>query len=301
MKTFLKFLGGHFGLVLDILKSAAGAFSISFDLFLDCRLLIVLYGQPSTEQLDLSHIVFYAMASVIILPILHNYCGLFKNKSSKQKILAFCGFPMFPFVTQFFTVRNMCRQALVQLEIHNLTMTMSSSSSSILANRICETADELWVKIEKLEEFKSVLNKQRLLETSAEGQPQSYIKGILLLLTLSLTPNAYIPETIFGKSIEFFGIPSTLILLGFTLHPILMNINYYLGTLYEKRTTVGSVLLVFIMFACLLGKFVSIVAVFSPPLGLFSILGHWKKQQIPFSCAVMSPPNGDGFYYSKVL
>jgi len=48
--------------------------------------------------------------------------------------------------------------------------------------------------------------------------------------------------------------------------------------------------------SCFLAKTVSIVAVFTPPLGLFSILAHWQDQT-RFSCELMSPYNGDSFYH----
>ena len=269
-----KFLGagGQFGQVLNILKSGVSTFFINLDLFFECGLLILLavFHYAALEGLML--IVFSALACLVIIPMFINYCRLFRNTTNRQKVFLFCGVPIFPIVTQISIIQHLYTKATLQLEIDALTMPSSPTSllamkisrtdaelwgkiekldevksiisehrllkTSSLANNICRTADELWMYINKSEKVKSVITKQRLLETSAEGQPQAYIKVILLLLTLSSTPNALIPETIFGKDLAFLGFPSQLVLTAFIILPILMNALFYLKTI-DKKTNHG--------------------------------------------------------------
>ena len=52
----------------------------------------------------------------------------------------------------------------------------------------------------------------------------------------------------------------------------------------------------------LVTKYLSLVAVFTPPLGLLSTMAHWEEQQKPFSCSLVRPPwrdSQDGLYWSK--
>lgn len=298
VKTKFLGAGGQFGQVVNTIKSGVSAFSINLDLFFDCGFLVLLaYMHSAALEGGILTIIFWVMASLVFLPTFFNYCKLFARKTSKQMLLLFCGFPIFPIVTQSSTILLMHTKAIIQFDIDAMTMSTGPSSNMALANKMCRTADLLWKKLEKLEQVKSEITKQRLLETSAEGQPQSYIKLILLFLTLSATPLYTIPKTIFGKDLKFYGFPPAMVLTAFIVLPIVKNAYFYLKTIDKKRTTVGSILLILFIFFCLLGKFVGIVTVFSPPLGLFSIHGHWKAQQKPFSCALMDPPNGDGFYY----
>ena len=54
--------------------------------------------------------------------------------------------------------------------------------------------------------------------------------------------------------------------------------------------------------SCLVTKYLSLVAVFTPPLGLLSTMAHWEEQQKPFSCSLVRPPwrdSQDGLYWSK--
>ena len=296
-----KFFGpsGKFGQTLGVIKMGISCMFMNLDLFLDCGLvvlLVTLYSDSVQDQLYF--IVLGVMTALIFIPMFFNYCTSSAKKSTKKKWLRFCNLPLFPIVSQASTIGHMHQKAILQHQVDSLTM--SSNSSSDLVTTIFENSNALLEKVEKLEEVKSEILKRRLLETSSEGQPQSYIKILLLLLTISQTPNAQTFGTIFGKNINVFGMPSKLVLTFFILSPILKNALFYLKTLDKKKTTAGSIVLILFIFFCLLGKLVSIITVFSPPLGLFSILGHWKEEQTPFSCTVMSPPEGDGFYYGAL-
>ena len=120
---------------------------------------------------------------------------------------------------------------------------------------------------------------------------------ILLLLSLTATKNATGVEALFGNNFSLFFIPSSIILMFSILSPILKNTLCYMKTIDRTLTLGCKLTLAGFVFSCFLGKMVSIVAAFTPPLGLFSILGHLQEQRKPFSCAVMLPPSGDGFYH----
>ena len=92
-----KFLGagGQFGQVLTILKRGLSTFFINLDLFFDCGLLILLAVFHSAALEGLLLIVFCVMACLIILPMFLSYCRLFRNTTKRQKVLLFCGFPIF--------------------------------------------------------------------------------------------------------------------------------------------------------------------------------------------------------------
>ena len=220
-----KFFGpsGKFGQTLGVIKMGSSCMFMNLDLFLDCGLVVLLVTLYTDSVQDhLYFIVLGVMTALIFIPMFFNYCTSSAKKSTKKKWLRFCNLPLFPIVSQASTIGHMHQKAILQHQVDSLTM--SSNSSSDLATTIVENSNALLEKVEKLEEVKSEILKRRLLETSAEGQPQSYIKGILFLLTLSFTQTAYIPATIFGKEMDFFGIPSKLILMVFTLNPILMKL-----------------------------------------------------------------------------
>ena len=51
------------------------------------------------------------------------------------------------------------------------------------------------------------------------------------------------------------------------------------------------------MLSTLLTKYLTLVAVFTFPLGLFNTAGHWQTMQTPYSCAVLDNyEDYDGFY-----
>ena len=51
------------------------------------------------------------------------------------------------------------------------------------------------------------------------------------------------------------------------------------------------------MLSTLLTKYLTLVAVFTFPLGLFNTAGHWKTMRTPYSCAVLDNyEDYDGFY-----
>ena len=293
----LTFLGesSRIGQILNFLISGVGSFSNNVDFLLEVALIFLL-GRLYSEsnQGDLPAILLIAMASLITFPLFVDFWATFAETDERwKKLVLLCFFPVFPLFSQAHTNWLMWKKAPLEYKIAELTLPNPSIN---MAQKISESSDLLEMKHKELEAVKTHITKKRFLETILEGQPQGWIKMILVILILSKTKIVTGVEAVF-VNLELFGIPSNLLVLSSILIPIWKNSRLYLTTLDRTLTTGGQLALTGFAFFCLLAKSTGIVAASTSALGLFSSLGHWQERQKAFTCAAVFPPNGDGNYY----
>ena len=80
-----------------------------------------------------------------------------------------------------------------------------------LAQKIVKSSKELEKKNKELEDLSIVIRRRRILETTIEGQPQSFIKIICFLLSITSTKSVTGIEAFFDVDVSSYGIPASLL------------------------------------------------------------------------------------------
>ena len=131
----------------------------------------------------------------------------------------------------------------------------------------------------KKSEIKFYLRSMEKLELGLETGFQFAGQLILFLLTMTET------ETIGKTEVQKLDINQTLLILSLT--------GSFIGCIFSSMTGISMnrehfpamskvVFLAFVKFA-FLSKVLSIIMYFTPALGLFNVLQHWKYEQIPWN------------------
>ena len=107
------------------------------------------------------------------------------------------------------------------------------------------------------------------------------------MLALTNTPTESGLQSLFGKEslnlkFEIIGIPAMVFVAYCTISPILKNTKATLKATDRNLTGGGKAVLYLFIFTCFLTKVMTIICIFTPPLGLMNTLEMWKELQKPF-------------------
>ena len=272
---------------------------------------LVYYIFSLIEEFNLGSLPFMVFSALIVfihLPLvtylIKSASTLFSNRSWKIKLSLLSCFPALPYLTMINNYGRMIRATLLEFKIKTLICGWSDSDDAeLVSSQISKDVDELQKEKKELKELKEEIAQHKIIDSTMEGQPQIILTILLILLFYSQTKVLTGTEALFGGSkLTILGISTNVLILASVLSKLCKSAFSYQKILTNMKTkstpTSGKILLYLFVFCTLLPKYLSLVAIFTPPLGLFSILGHWQTQQIPYSCSLVLHPDGDGLYRS---
>ena len=149
--------------------------------------------------------------------------------------------------------------------------------------------DKKYEEIKKIREKGEVIQRQYVkyirTELGFEAIFQIALQIILLLQARTSSSTVSGLETVFGKSSSFGISADTLIILSI-LWSIKTCVTLHLKAADIEKTHLrvwSKIGLVLISLFCSCAKLLSIVSFFTPFIGLFNLLNHYKAEQIPFT------------------
>ena len=159
--------------------------------------------------------------------------------------------------------------------------------------------DKKYEEIKKIREKGEVIQRQYVkyirTELGFEAIFQIALQIILLLQARTFSSTVTGLETVFGKS-DSIGIDADTLIALSILWSLKTCITLHLKAADIEKTHLriwSKIGLVLISLFCSCARLLAIVCFFTPFLGLFNILNHFKAEQIPFSQSIRDDMNGN--------
>ena len=266
-----------------ILAHTIDIFFYYLDVVKDAVVLYLFYGGLGDEKDNFREQLLLGLLVTTILPIVINglyiafyhSCFIFKEESTRWYHRAVCIF-LFPLLPGFIIFRkneiSTDIETLIELTVSKCKKRETSMTS------LTKEIQQVHSYLAKKKLLENLTLEIKTVEISLENTIQSSLQLVFAFLTLSKT-QAEPPFTVFagGQEKQLLYLSSAWAILKHAL----VCIKAEVGQKYVKLASKVLLGVKGLLFST--ARIIAIVVFFTPLLGLFDVLAHWKREQIPFS------------------